>query len=368
MGKRAKVMKLISGLLIGALSQYEPSHDDPAYSNCGPSAEKGGAYWPSLSAEHPCGVQFWSEQVAANSKCMLQLTAGFSYFLTLGGVFVTSPASDYYADTFYFHTYDNWVGQQGASVVNFWQNADFPSNASCHNADAICITCTEEPDADYDGYPDMVQGVYLGNFMHDFRHAGPSHTNVPIANSAGHVNGTVYTVHLYDQYGQPAPVTDIQSHYAHAIGAPIYDDGTYYSNNGVFTIHVGCTDFEGQFLYFSFSHLTDVEANGWYSWVEESFEVLDCPEVVNWESAESEVAPAEAASSEYAQADSYSDPYAQPPPNPYPSGTSGNRNKNKNKRPKRPNQRTYDYNNGTEYAYDDAYYYDDSSDNYNYNY
>lgn len=39
---------------------------------------------------------------------MLQLTAGASKFLTLGGVFVTSPAADYNADTFYFHTYDNW--------------------------------------------------------------------------------------------------------------------------------------------------------------------------------------------------------------------------------------------------------------------
>ena len=43
-------------------------------------------------------------------------------------------------------------------MVNFWQNADFPSNSSCFNADAVCVTCTEEPDRDYDGMPDMVQG------------------------------------------------------------------------------------------------------------------------------------------------------------------------------------------------------------------
>ena len=92
-----------------------------------------------------------------NAKCHLQLTAGFSKFLTLGGVFVTSPASDYYAQDFYFHTYDNWQGNQGVSVVNFWQNDNFPSNSSCYNADSVCITCTEEPDLDYDGKPDTVQ-------------------------------------------------------------------------------------------------------------------------------------------------------------------------------------------------------------------
>merc|ERR1712136_670224 len=79
----------------------------------------GGAFWPSQSAEDTCGVQFWSDQVKANAKCMLQLTAGASKFLTPGGVFVTSPAADYNADTFYFHTYDNWKGAEGASVVNF---------------------------------------------------------------------------------------------------------------------------------------------------------------------------------------------------------------------------------------------------------
>ena len=83
-------------------------------------------------------------------------------------------ASTYADQTFYFHTYDNWAGQYGASVTNFWQNSAFPDNSTCFDADAICITCTENPDVDYDGQPDPVEGVYLGNFMHDFRHNSPS--------------------------------------------------------------------------------------------------------------------------------------------------------------------------------------------------
>ena len=83
-------------------------------------------------------------------------------------------ASAYNDNTFSFHTYDNWQGQYGVSVLNFWQNSDFPSNSSCFDADSICITCTEEPDTNGDGYSDTVQGVYLGNFMHDFRHDSPS--------------------------------------------------------------------------------------------------------------------------------------------------------------------------------------------------
>merc|ERR1712134_184532 len=142
----SKSMKIVAGFFGLGLSQgYYPADGtypaDPAYpadpypaaasydsyyGTCGPTAEQGGAFWPS--------------QVKANAKCHLQLTAGFSKFLTLGGVFVTSPAADYNADTFYFHTYDNWKGAEGASVVNFWQNADFPSNSSCFNADAVCIT------------------------------------------------------------------------------------------------------------------------------------------------------------------------------------------------------------------------------------
>jgi hypothetical protein len=112
--------------------------------------------------------------VAANSKCHLQLLAGTSSFLTLGGVFVTSPASLYSATDFYFHTYENWAVSDGAQVTNFWQNPGFPEETGCYDADAICITCTPEPDMDGDGKPDKVQGAFLGNFMHDFRHDQPS--------------------------------------------------------------------------------------------------------------------------------------------------------------------------------------------------
>jgi len=326
------------GLLGSAVSQYEPGYDTGYDSgSCGPNAAYGGAYWPSLSAEHPCGVNFWSEEVMANAKCQLQLLYGASYFLSLGGVFVTSPASDYNANTFYFHTYDNWQGQMGASVVNFWQNADFPSNSSCWDADSICITCTPEPDADYDGSPDTVQGVYLGNFMHDFRHEAPSQTNVPIANSNGHINGTVYEIELYDQYGMPVPITNIASHYGHDISSPYYEDGTYYADDGKFALHVGCTNFEGQFLYFSFSHQGDMEANGWYSYVTASYEYLDCPDpaaVVNWESAESEVAPSETAEAGAESYGSSENPYAAP------AEEEGTREASQasNNRPERPNR------------------------------
>lgn len=85
-------MKLLLGLLGSALSQYDPGYSG---GSCGPDASYGGAYWPSLSAEHPCGVNFWSEEVMANAKCQLQLLYGASYFLSLGGVFVTSPGSCY---------------------------------------------------------------------------------------------------------------------------------------------------------------------------------------------------------------------------------------------------------------------------------
>ena len=100
-------------------------------------------------------------------------------------------------------------------------------------------------------------GVYLGNFMHDFRHAAPSQTNVPIANSAGHINGTVYDIELMDQYGSPVPVTHISSHYGgmgHKIDSSVDADGNHFSDNGRFSIHIGCTDFLGQFLYFQFKH------------------------------------------------------------------------------------------------------------------
>ena len=87
-----RVMKLQLAFFAGVLAQYDPGYSS---GSCGPDASYGGAYWPSLSAEHPCGVNFWSEEVTANAKCMLQLQYGASYFLSLGGVFVTSPGACY---------------------------------------------------------------------------------------------------------------------------------------------------------------------------------------------------------------------------------------------------------------------------------
>lgn len=344
-------MKLSISFLGLIAAQYEAQTS----SGCGPTAAYGGAYWPSLSAEHPCGVNFWSSEVKANSKCQLQLISGASYFLSLGGVFVTTPASDYNANTFYFHTYDNWQGQYGASVVNFWQNADFPSNSSCYDADQICISCTQEPDADYDGYPDAVQGVYLGNFMHDFRHDAPSQTNVPIANSNGHINGTVYTIQLNDQYGQPVPITNIASHYGHEITSATDADGVHFANDGKFDLHVGCTDFEGQFLYFSFTHQNEMEANGWYSMVTASYETLTCPEEpVNWESAPSEVAAASTGGSYGSSGNPYAADMATQS-----AGATKNKDKNKNtnrpNRPKKPGKQRSDYDGD----YSDDYYSDD---------
>ena len=94
-------MKFATILATSAFGQYEPGYDAAGYDAgydagykypaCGPTAAEGGAFWPSQSAAQPCGVQFFAEQVTANAKCQLQLKAGASYFLTLGGVFVTSP-------------------------------------------------------------------------------------------------------------------------------------------------------------------------------------------------------------------------------------------------------------------------------------
>merc|ERR1712227_81139 len=355
---RVSKMKFVAVIAGSALAQYDdygyPAAGYPAdnYNSgaCGPDAANGGAFWPSQSAEDTCGVQFWSDQVKANAKCMLQLTAGASKFLTLGGVFVTSPAADYNADTFYFHTYDNWKGAEGASVVNFWQNADFPSNSSCFNADAVCVTCTEEPDRDYDGMPDMVQGVYLGNFMHDFRHASPSQTNVPIANSAGHINGTVYDIELMDQYGSPVPVTHISSHYGgmgHKIDSSVDADGNHFSDNGRFSIHVGCTDFLGQFLYFQFQHQGEMEANGWYSRVTARAEVPYCPDET--------ATDAYGASDPYAQAGYGSDPYAAQGYHPAMPPSKPNRKPNKNKKQR-----------GDFGDYNDTLTFDDGDYNYSY--
>merc|ERR1712050_269357 len=336
--------------------------------SCGPSAAYGGAYWPSLSADHPCGVNFWSDQVKANSKCQLQLVNGASYFLSLGGVFVTTPASAYNDNTFYFHTYDNWQGQYGVSVLNFWQNSDFPSNSSCFDADSICITCTEEPDSNGDGYSDTVQGVYLGNFMHDFRHDSPSQTNVPIANSNGHVNGTVYTVSLMDQYGNAVPITNIASHYGHEIGSATNADGIHSADDGKFTLHVGCEDFNGQFLYFSFTHQGDAEANGWYSFVTESSETLVCetPDDSygntyaaagnNGQNADNSGSQYAANGNQYAGTNTGGQ-YAAT------GGASKNKNKNKNK-----NKFRGDYYDGNSTDYGDYNNYDSYYDNTNYVY
>ena len=79
-----------------------------------------------------------------------------------------------------------------------------------------------------------------------------------------------------DQYGNAVPVTNIASHYGHEIGSATNADGVHYADDGKFTLHVGCEDFNGQFLYFSFTHQGDAEANGWYSFVTESSETLVC--------------------------------------------------------------------------------------------
>jgi len=86
-------MKVFALFATSALAQYADDGYTSSGDSCGPDASNGGAYWPSLSAEHPCGVNFWSEQVTANAKCQLQLLAGASYFLSLGGVFVTTPGN-----------------------------------------------------------------------------------------------------------------------------------------------------------------------------------------------------------------------------------------------------------------------------------
>jgi len=270
--KEQKTMKLLSAIVSTVLSQA-----------CGPTADMGGAFWPGQSPEDPCGIHFTDTTVAAGQKCTLTITdpAAVPYFITLGGVFVTSqmmPGDMQY----FFHTYDNWAGNYaGVDVTIFWQNPDagyLPDGTygvtGCANADQVCITCLDEVDTDADGYPGPVPGVYLGNFMHDFRHAEYSCVNVPIANSAGHIAGTTYTVQLFDDTGSPVAVNNVASHYGHAI-SPSTDAAT-----GSFTIHVGCEDFNGQFLYFSFCHATATESSGWYSTVTAADEgTASCPVV-----------------------------------------------------------------------------------------
>ena len=57
-------------------------------------------------------------------------------------------------------------------------------------------------------------------------------SNVPIANSNGHVAGTVYEVTMMDQYGNAVPITDIASHYGHAITSDYTAEGVYYADDG----------------------------------------------------------------------------------------------------------------------------------------
>jgi len=108
--------------------------------------------------------------------------------------------------------------------------------------------------------------------MHDFRHSEYSCVNVPIANNLGHLAGTTYTVSLFDEFGAPVPVNNIQSHYGHQI-SPSNE-----AQNGVFTVHVGCEDFTGQFYYVSFCHSTTQESSGWFSAVVAGTEdISGCP-------------------------------------------------------------------------------------------
>merc|ERR1712048_1062350 len=262
-------MKLLAAIVSTVFSQA-----------CGPTADLGGAFWPGQSPEDPCGIHFTDTTVGAGQKCTLSITdpTAVPYFITLGGVFVTSqmmPGDMQY----FFHTYDNWAGNYaGVDVTIFWTNPDADGTTygttGCVNADQVCITCLDEVDTDLNGAPGPVPGVFLGNFMHDFRHAEYSCVNVPIANSAGHLAGTTYTVSLFDDTGAPVAVNNVASHYGHAI-SPSTDAPT-----GTFTIHVGCEDFNGQFLYFSFCHATATESSGWYSTVTAADEgTASCPVV-----------------------------------------------------------------------------------------
>ena len=276
---------------------------------------------------------------------------------------------------YFFHTYDNWAGNYaGVDVTIFWTNADAPDGTTgCVNADQVCISCQEETiDYDGDGAVGPVQGVYIGNFMHDFRHTSPSCVNVPIANSAGHVNGTVYTVTIYDENAQAVPIENIASHYSgHTITASGTDGASGASSaTGTFDLHVGCNDFNGQFLYFSFCHSTEQEGSGWFSSVTASAETpQNCDEVpapyvdpyaTGGNTGYTVVQLVVAQVTQYIQ-----DPYANGQ-NKQIAATGGRPNKrpNKNKNNKQRSEYDYDGYNNTQY-YDDGQYYD-NNDYYNY--
>merc|ERR1712176_342456 len=358
-------MKLIAALAVAGTAQY-----------CGPDAMSGGAYWPGHGIDQPCGIHYVDKYVGPNQKCTLTINSGVAYphFITLGGVFVTSQMSpgDY---QYYFHTYDQFAGANGGyaaagvDVTIFWHNPSFPDETTeCLNADQVCITCQPETtDVDGDGMAGPVPGVYLGNFMHDFRHAKNSCVNVPIANSDGHKAGTVYTVTLFNDYAQAVPIEQIKSHYGHKITASGADGMS--STSGTFDLHVGCTDFEGQFLYFSVCHATAMESSGWFSSVTASTEgTANCYATDSYDN--SYAAPAQ----------NYQDPYASNAAAntnggtwnaAAPAATSANKQRpNKKPRPNknRPNKQnrlneygeydayaayddSYDYNNGTDYSY-----------------
>ena len=220
-------------------------------------------------------------------------------------------------------------------------------------------------------------GIFLktekGNFMHDFRHAKNSCVNVPIANSDGHKAGTVYTVTLFNDYAQPVPIEQIKSHYGHKITASGADGMS--SASGSFDLHVGCTDFEGQFLYFSVCHATAMESSGWFSSVTASTEgTANCYDNTY---DNSYAAPAQ----------NYQDPYASNAAantnggtwnaatnGAAPAATSSNKQRpNKKPRPNKPNRpnkqnRLNEYGEYDAYAtYDDSYDYNNGTD-YSYNY
>lgn len=216
--------------------------------------------------DSPCGISFYSTEVRANAECTLEL-GGFPFFLTLGGVFVTNAAAAG-DDTFTFHTYDNWQGSYGANVVIFWENYNYPDDAECLDESGVTLTCVDSADTDGDGKPDAISGVYLGNFMHDFRHAAKSNTCVPIANSDYHCGRTVYEIELADGFGNQIPVDKISVNYhTSSVGGTAVEDayGNWSADDGKFQINVGEYDFNGQFLYFCFENAGDLDPTGWYS-------------------------------------------------------------------------------------------------------
>merc|ERR1739848_693119 len=129
-------MKLASALIGTALAQ-----------TCGPTAEYGGAFWPGQSPEQSCGIHFTDTSVGAGQTCTLSITdpTAVPYFITLGGVFVTSQMMPGVQE-YHFHTYDNWAGNYaGVDVTIFWTNPDADviddygvhGTTGCFNADQV---------------------------------------------------------------------------------------------------------------------------------------------------------------------------------------------------------------------------------------